>query len=152
MHCRYLQSYVWAVTFLGIACFAGTNPPESNYPLPSDLDQVGEYPALTKSGGGYFYDEVLEYRVWIHPEEGSDYFHAFRTYEEAQAFSRQTRGAEEPLVLIRQHEWIDEPEPGQFIPKKGERVTEWRVEWLVGSLRGPTSIQDFLASPRQPRN
>ena len=39
---------------------------------------------VTKSGGGYFYDEVLEYRVWVHPErggpdhhEGEDYFHAF---------------------------------------------------------------------------
>ena len=33
--------------------------------------RVGSFPAATKSGGGYFYDEVLEYRVWLHPERGA---------------------------------------------------------------------------------
>lgn len=59
---------------------------------PSVLDpaKVGEYPASAKSGGGYVWDAVLEYRVWCHPEmgapdlcEGNDYFYAFETYAEA---------------------------------------------------------------------
>lgn len=115
-------------------------------------DRVGTYPALSKSGGGYFYDEVLEYRVWIYPEGGADHFRAFLTYEDAHAFSLRTAGAQEPLVLVRQREWIDEPTTGQFTPKKGERITEWKVEWLAGSLRGTASIQDFLKSPREPRD
>ena len=33
------------------------------YPNAIDPDMVGEYPALAKAGGGYVWDEVLEYRV-----------------------------------------------------------------------------------------
>lgn len=51
---------------------------------------VRTYPASAKAGGGYVWDEVLEYRVWCHPErgapdeaDGSDYYYAFATYEDA---------------------------------------------------------------------
>jgi len=106
---------------------------------------------MVKSGAGYFFDEVLEYRVWCHPErgapdegEGEDHFYAFATYEEALAFSQATSGAEEPLVLIRQNEWINEPQPRQFIHLKGERIAEWRVEWLSDSKRYPGAIESFI--------
>jgi len=33
------------------------------YPHPVDKNMLGEYPAGTKSGSGYFYDQVLEYRA-----------------------------------------------------------------------------------------
>ncbi|MCP4536385.1 MAG: GCN5 family acetyltransferase [Chloroflexi bacterium] len=115
------------------------------------MDKIGQYPAFTKSGGGYFYDEVLEYRAWIHPElggediyDGDDYYQAFATYEEARDFSRKTMGAEEPVVLVVQYEWIDEPEPGTYIVMKKERLTEWLVEWLEGNKRGVNSISDFI--------
>jgi len=39
-------------------------------------NKVGTYPALAKSGAGYFYDEILEYRVWIHPADGSEVWEA----------------------------------------------------------------------------
>jgi hypothetical protein len=42
---------------------------KTNYPNVINPSKVGTYPALVKSGGGYFYDEVLEYRVWVHPTE-----------------------------------------------------------------------------------
>jgi hypothetical protein len=124
-----------------------------SYPSAVDPAKVGEYPASTKSGGGYFFDHVLEYRVWCHPEhgapdeyEGSDYYYAFASFEEALQFSNATPGAEEPLVLIRQLEWINEPEPGVFIHEKGERITEWDAEWLSRGARGPGAIQAFIAS------
>lgn len=127
----------------------------SAFPLAVDLNQVGKYPLETKSGGGYFYDDVLEYRVWFHPENGADawngthdYVVAFAQYEPALALSRQSRGAEPPLVLVRQREWIDEPEPGNYIVKNGERITEWDVAWLKEYKRGPDSIQAFLKHPR----
>ena len=45
---------------------------------------VGEYSAVAGAGGGYVWDEVLEYRVWCHPKEsGDDYYYAYATYEEA---------------------------------------------------------------------
>ncbi len=62
------------------------------YPAVMDPNLVGTFPALAKSGGGYVWDEVLEYRVWCHPEQGApdeddgdDYFYAFASYEEAAA-------------------------------------------------------------------
>ena len=128
---------------------------KSKFPIAIDPKHVGWYPALAKSGGGYFYDEVLEYRVWIHPRDGGPelvegdadvYFCAFLSYEEALRFSKETPGAEEPLVLIRQYEHINEPKTGNYIHVVGNRVTEWQVEWLEGSKRGPNSIPEFLNS------
>lgn len=34
------------------------------YPPVRDPDQVGTYPAAVCAGGGYVWDDVLEYRVW----------------------------------------------------------------------------------------
>ncbi|MCQ4236318.1 hypothetical protein [Stutzerimonas stutzeri] len=91
----------------------------STYPVAAHPELVETYPAVVKSGAGYFFDEVVEYRVWCHPEcgapdefEGEDYFYAFATYDEALTFSRATVVTEKPLVLIRQNEWINEPQPG----------------------------------------
>jgi len=121
------------------------------YPDSFDKDKVGEYAALSKSGGGYFYDDILEYRVWCRPWEGAPdefegeiYYYAFHTYEEALKFSDSTDGSEKPLVLVRQYEWIDEPETGKFIHEIGERITEWCVEWLDESLREKNSISNFI--------
>ncbi len=101
------------------------------YPEVINKDQIGNCPSLVKSGGGYVWDEVLEYRVWCYPEDGAedievgdDYYYVFATYGEAFDFYRMTNGAEEPVVLILQKEYIDEPEPGKFIYVKEERITE----------------------------
>ncbi|MEH6347820.1 MAG: hypothetical protein V7785_22180 [Bermanella sp.] len=121
------------------------------YPISIDENKVGEYPASTKSGGGYFYDDVLEYRVWCRPWQGAPdefegeiYYYAFPSYEDALEFSKNTEGSEDPLVLIRQLEWINEPETGEFSHDKGERLTEWLVEWLDGSKRKAGSIENFI--------
>ena len=117
----------------------------SSYPLAVAPEKVGDYPALTDSGAGYFYDDVLEYRVWINPiGGGDDIYRAFARYEDALEFSRKTPGAEEPLVLILQKQWIDEPEPGTFFVRTEDRITEWRVEWLSDSKREPGSIERFM--------
>lgn len=125
--------------------------PQSQYPVAIQAIKVGEYPAEAAVGGGYFYDDVLEYRVWIHPErggedlyDGDDYFYFFRTYEEALAYSKETKGAEGPLVLVRQKEWISEPKPNQFIHMKEVRLTEWKIEWLKGHKREKDSIEKFM--------
>lgn len=128
------------------------------YPKARDPGRVGTYPASAKAGGGYVWDEVLEYRVWCHPErgapdaaDGSDYFHAFATCEEALAFSRRTAGAEKPLALIWQREYIDEPEQGRYVHVKEERVAEWPVAFLGRPRRTERTIPDFL-SPDAPAN
>ena len=108
--------------------------------------------------GGYVWDDVLEYRVWCHPErgapdvdDGNDYFYPFETYAEALAFSRSNEGTEQPLALIRQLEYIDEPRPGEYHHKMGPRITEWHVEYLQRPRRTPNTIPDFL-SPSAPAN
>ena len=127
----------------------------SAYPRAIDLQKVGSYTPETRSGAGVFYDEVLEYRVWLHPEKGakllnggSDYFVAFAQYEMAQTFAENSEGAEEPLVLVRQIQSINEPKPGQYIHDRNERITEWKVSWLAGSKREVGSIEEFLKHPK----
>jgi hypothetical protein len=128
------------------------------YPDVLDASLVGTYPASAKAGGGYVWDEVLEYRVWCHPErgapdeaDGSDYFYSFATYAEALAFSLRAKGAEEPLALILQREYISEEEPEQYVHVKEERVTEWPVAFLTRPRRRPNTIPGFL-SPDAPIN
>ncbi len=131
-------------------------PVRVSIPSAVDPSKVGTYQADTKSGAGYFYDDVLEYRVWLHPHKGAkplngsdDYFVAFAQYEPALAFSNTTAGAEDPIVLVRQIECIHEPEHGRFIAMKEERVTEWQVQWLPANKRSLTSIQEFLKHPKE---
>jgi len=130
----------------------------SEYPKVKDQDLVGTYPATVKSGGGYVWDEVLEYRVWCHPHEGApdlsegdDYYYVFDNYEEALKFSKENPGSEEPLALILQEEYIDEPEISKYIHVKEQRITEWPVEFLCRPRRHKNTIADFL-SPNAPSN
>ena len=128
------------------------------HPPVLDPALVGSYPGVTHAGGGFVWDEVLEYRVWCHPElgspdaeDGSDFFYAFATYEEALAFAEETKGAEAPLALVLQREHIDEPQPGCYVHVTHERMTEWPVEFLARPRRDEHTIPDFLA-PDAPAN
>lgn len=131
---------------------------EHEYPDAADPDAVGTYPASAGAGGGFVWDEVLEYRVWCHPErgaedleDGSDYFYCFQSYEEALGFSEATVGAKPPLALVLQREYIDEPRPGEYVHVKEERRAEWPVEFLSRPKRTERTIPDFLA-PDAPAN
>jgi putative acetyltransferase len=130
----------------------------SEYPAVADPELVGRHPAAVKAGGGFVWDAVLEYRVWLHPErgapdlhDGNDYFEAFAGYADAAEFAARTTGAEEPLALVLQEEYIDEPEPGRYEHVKERRLTEWPVEFLRRPRRTPRTIPDFLA-PDAPSN
>jgi hypothetical protein len=132
---------------------------DSKFPVSIDPSRIGKYPLETKSGAGYFYDDVLEYRVWLHPDKGAlplngdqDYFVAFAQYEPAKSFSQRLPGTEPPLVLVRQLEWIDEPKKGEFVPMKGERIAEWQIVWLKDDKRNNKSIEEFLRNPRPSKN
>lgn len=123
------------------------------YPKPVDEKMVGEYPTRAKAGAGFFYDEVLEYRVWCYPRKGAkdeldgdDYYYPFESFESALEFSTKEPGAQKPLALIRQFEWINEVEPGKYVHEKGERVAEWPAECLEGRKRELDSIQKFFES------
>jgi len=129
-----------------------------SYPSVLSPDLVGTYAAVAKSGGGYVWDEVLEYRVWCHPEqgapdeaEGSDYYYAFASFEEAEQFAKSNPGAEEPLALVLQREFIDEPEVGQYAHIREERIAEWPVVFLSRPRRNDSTIPDFMA-PDAPAN
>jgi putative acetyltransferase len=119
--------------------------------LPPVLDpaQVGTYDPLVKSGGGFVWDEVLEYRVWCHTD-GDDYFEAFASHAEASAFASRTPGAESPLALVLQREHIAEPSAGEYQHVRAERITEWPVEFLRRPRRTEHTIPDFFAPDAPP--
>jgi hypothetical protein len=128
------------------------------YPRAIDPARVGTYPATAAAGGGFVWDAVLEYRVWCHPErgapdkaEGNDYYYAFASFAEAHRFSKEYPGAEEPLALVLQEEYIEEPAPGTYRYVRTRRVTEWPVEFLSRPRRTENTIPDFL-SPTAPAN
>ena len=131
---------------------------QRRFPRAHDPAKVGKYPAYTFAGGGLVWDAVLEYRVWVHPtyddpdevDEG-DWFRAFASYPAALKFSKATPGAEEPLALVLQKEYLDEPKPGKYVHVKRRRVTEWPIEFLVRPRRSKNTIPDFLA-PNAPPN
>ncbi|TCZ77274.1 GCN5 family acetyltransferase [Lysobacter sp. N42] len=130
----------------------------TQYPEVLDPSLVGTYPASAKAGGGYVWDAVLEYRVWCYPRsgaedlaEGSDYYYAFESYEEAEEFAQSTKGAQAPLALVLQEEYISEPEEGHDIHMRERRVTEWPVRFLSRPRRTPDTIPAFLA-PNAPPN
>jgi putative acetyltransferase len=123
-----------------------------HFPPVLDVSKVGDYPAKAKAGGGFVWDAVLEYRVWCHPErgaadedDGSDYYYAFDNHDEAAAFARTHEGTEEPLALVLQREYIDEPEPGHYVHMREERITEWPVAFLSRPRRDERTIPEFLA-------
>lgn len=122
------------------------------FPSVMDEELVGTFDALAGAGGGYVWDEVLEYRVWMHPEQGapdeadgSDYYYAFARYEDALQISSEVQGAEEPIALILQREHINESEEGAYEHVKEERITEWPVEFLSRPRRTPDTIPAFFA-------
>lgn len=129
-----------------------------NYPSVFDPEKVGSYDASAKAGGGYVWDEVLEYRVWCSPrlgaediEQGHDYYYVFDAAAEAQDFAATHPGAKPALALILQREYLDEPEAGQFVHVTTERVAEWPIEFLSRPRRTARTIPDFLA-PDAPAN
>jgi hypothetical protein len=104
------------------------------------------------------WDEVLEYRVWCHPERGApdeangeDYCHCFVTHADALTFADATVGAEPPIALVLQREYIDEPEAGRFVHVRAERLVEWPAEFLSRSRRTESTIPRFFA-PDAPAN
>ncbi|MGK4568180.1 hypothetical protein [Flavobacterium sp. 3HN19-14] len=121
------------------------------FPKVIDPNKVGEYETLVNTGAGFFYDQVLEYRVWCYPSkgaedffEGDDYFYPFENYEDALIFSQKESGREKPIALIKQFEWINEIEPGIYLHEKGERITEWIADELIGRKRELNSIKNKL--------
>jgi hypothetical protein len=128
----------------------------TDYPKVKDPDLVGEYPGLVKSGGGYVWDAVLEYRVWCHhydgaenTKDGDDYYYAFETYDEALDYYQSNKGCDEPLALVLQEEYIDEPEPGEYVHVQNQRLTEWPVAFLKRPRRTDNTIPDFLSPNAQ---
>jgi hypothetical protein len=127
------------------------------YPQVLDATKVGTYAASAEAGGGYVWDAVLEYRVWCYPGRGAsdrangdDYYYAFATAEEALSCARTTPGAEEPLALVLQEEYLDEPTPGTYVHVRNRRVAEWPLEFLSRPQRTATTIPDFLSPDAPP--
>lgn len=114
-----------------------------NYPEADDPDKVGTYPPEVFAGGGYFYDKVLEYRVWS-KVGGKTKMDAFATLKDAKNYARSHRNTEMPVVLVWQKEHINEPKPGVYVHVTQPRITEWQIDWLKGSQGTERQIPVFL--------
>lgn len=128
----------------------------SKYPQVQDKELVGTYPGLVNSGGGYVWDDVLEYRVWCSPlegapdtEDGDDYYYIFDNYEEALKYSEENIGSDEPVALILQEEYISETKAGEYVHVKEQRLTEWPVEFLSRPRRNTNTISNFFSADAQ---
>jgi hypothetical protein len=66
-------------------------------------------------------------------------------------FSKGNKGTEEPVALILQEEFIDEPKAGQYVHVKKRRFTEWPAHFLTRPKRTERTIRDFFA-PNAPAN
>ncbi len=116
------------------------NPDDAptSYPAAIHPSKVGQYPLWGDTGGGYFYDRVLEYRVWVKHADGSLTLDAFATHDEAKRFAdkAETEGNRyvHLVVLVEQDpgHWVDEPRAGAYKRGTSHRLTEWRTEWLDG--------------------
>lgn len=113
-----------------------------------DPTKVGSYPERVFSGGGYFYDDLLEYRVWFKTSSGKNKYNAFSKFSDAEEFCDKTPDAEIPIALVYQKEHINELSPGHFQHIKGPRITEWQVAWLQGNQNTVEQIPKFLAEHR----
>lgn len=124
----------------------------STYPSAVDPARVGTYSPLAGAGGGFVFDEVLEYRVWF-KRNGESVYRAFATFEEAEAFSkRDLPRIEPPLALVLQREYVEEPSPGQRFLVRQRRVAEWQVTWLGDeNRRTRENVRRILGEPSMER-
>lgn len=113
------------------------------YPKAANPDKVGTYDDHAFSGGGYFYDEVLEYRVWTKEGKNTAYY-AFPAYEDALRFAQSQKLNDAPVVLVLQNSYIEEDELGKMKHVHKKRITEWDVEWLEGNKDTLRQIPEFI--------
>ncbi len=125
------------------AAFLSRQQMPSSFPDALLPEAVGKYAALSKSGGGYVWDAILEYRLWKRSS-----FKAFASFAEA-AEAEEAKGGD-LVALVYQHEYLDEPEDGHFLHRREPRITEWPVEFLKRPCRNDRTIPDFLAAPSGP--
>ena len=127
----------------------------SIYPQVKDEKLVGTYPGFVNSGGGYVWDDVLEYRVWCFPlngapdiedGDGGDFYYFFDKYDEALKYSEENIRCEKPLALVLQEEYISGAEPSGYIHVKEQRLTEWPVEFLSRPRRTFDTIPNFFSA------
>jgi len=107
-------------------------------------ENVGHYPTMCNSGGGYRYDRVLEWRVWRKDSEGELGVYSFPSFQKAQTFLRKVDDSRYShlVVLVEQKSWYKMDEQGDYVDPQGEsyslvnepRITEWAPEWLKQSI------------------
>ncbi len=104
-------------------------------------ENVGHYPMMCSSGGGYRYDRVLEWRVWRKDGDGELALYSFPSFQKAQSFMRKVSNDiyTHLVVLVEQKKWYKMNEKGSYVDDEGRhyslsrktRITEWAPEWLL---------------------
>ena len=119
---------------------SGGSMAERRYPAGVlDKSKVGTYGALQKSGGGYLYDEVLEYRVWDRNE-----FDFFDNINEATIHAKKIGAEVTPLVLQKAGHWVSWDKDDKISIGDEDRIAEWRLDWLLTSKYSPEKLKEKM--------
>ena len=107
----------------------------TEYPKAVNVDMIGKYDLLAKSGGGGRYDEVLAYRLWVREEGQEVWCKEYSTYEEALADAIIFKNKDNIMyvhfmVLLRQ-EWIYYERYGNLVIEDMHQNVEWQPDWLL---------------------
>jgi hypothetical protein len=129
------------------------------YPVAINVANIGSYPPIVNIGGGYRYDDVLEYRVWFNISRIPQ-FVAFINYESAhnfKCFLKQYTQNIHTVALVRQ-KWYYRCIDDKFTPLLGDtiykfpndekryikvekiRLTEYKIQWLLEKIEPESSF------------
>ena len=110
-----------------------------DFPAPEVVDpsKIRTYSLLCGAGGGTFWDEVLEYRVWTHGE-GGDGATIFDNYKQAREFAEREGTIVLALVLQRETCWGNDGSDMKM--EFEERKAEWQIAWLREDNHRPTIL------------
>src|SRR6185437_11903946 len=102
------------------------------FPQIKDKDKIATYDLESFSGGGFRYDHVLEYRVWVTYKDGKLGCHAYThpSFININDFHWKKIIDIEICALIEQITYYDEDGVTLITPEK-PRITEWALYFLT---------------------
>lgn len=124
--------------------------------LPDAIDsqKVGYYGHADSYNDGYFWDELLEYRVRcraLPTDEEEELLYCFRDYPSAFEFYKKTPTAQELNALVLQKESITRLNRNEFKHITTPRTAEWPAHFLMRPQGSASFIAKFLtlSTPQQ---
>ncbi len=132
------------------------NNPMHGLPSAVDHQKVGYYGNAESYNDGYFWDELLEYRVRCRAlpnDEEEELLYCFKDYQSAFTFYKKTPTTQELNALILQKEHITRLNRNAFKHIDTPRMVEWPAHFLMRPQGSTAFIITFLrlTTPQEKR-